>query len=172
MLRRQLFTASLGAWMLTALRRAGAAPDGPQIMPIDAGQFADVLARHRGLVVVVNFWATWCRPCLKEIPELTALAERYRGRGLRLLPVSLDEPGDLQTVVTPFLATWFPGFQSYMRLTPDMDAMVSVIDPAWNELLPTSYILDRAGKVHIRMQGGKSAAEFEAAVLPLLDQAS
>jgi len=139
------------------------------VTPIDTGKLREVLASERGHVVLLNFWATWCRPCLKEIPELTALAEKHRGQGLRLIAVSLDEPSDLEPVVRPFLTKWFPDFQTYLRLTPDMDGIVSVVDPAWNELLPTSYLLDREGVVRVRLQGGKSGAEFEAALLPLLD---
>jgi hypothetical protein len=48
--------------------------------------------------------------------------------------------------------------------------MVSVVDPAWNELLPTSYVIDRDGKVRARIQGGKTGEEFEAAVVPLLSE--
>ncbi len=147
---------------------AGAAAQGEALTPIDAAQLRQVLDSHRGQVVLLNFWATWCRPCLKEIPELTALAEQYREQGVRLVAVSLDEPGDLQGVVRPFMQKWFPAFTSYARLTPDMDSMVSVVDAAWNELLPTSYILDQTGKVSVRIQGGKPVAEFEAALRPLL----
>jgi len=139
------------------------------VTPIDTGKLREVLASERGHVVLLNFWATWCRPCLKEIPELTALVEKHREHGLRMIAVSLDEPGDLEPVVRPFLQKWFPDFQTYLRLTPDMDGIVSVVDPAWNELLPTSYLLDREGVVRVRLQGGKSGAEFEAALLPLLD---
>jgi thiol-disulfide isomerase/thioredoxin len=146
----------------------GAAP-AAQVIAIDAGQFREVLERHRGEVVLVNFWATWCRPCLKEIPDLLALENRYRDRGLRLVPVSLDEPADLDRSVLPFLRKWFPEFRSYLRLTPDMDGMVSVVDPAWNELLPTSYVIDRGGTVRVRLQGGKPRAAFEVEILPLLD---
>ncbi|MCK6371376.1 MAG: hypothetical protein L6Q83_08660, partial [Gammaproteobacteria bacterium] len=98
-----------------------------------------------------------------------ALENRYRDRGLRLVPVSLDEPADLDRSVLPFLRKWFPEFRSYLRLTPDMDGMVSVVDPAWNELLPTSYVIDRGGTVRVRLQGGKPRAAFEVEILPLLD---
>lgn len=166
-------TARGSAWLLAGLlglplTLPAAAGAGDRVIPITAAQFAGVLAGHQGQVVVVNFWATWCRPCLKEIPDLAALAERYRAQGLRLVPVALDDPGDLQTVVVPFLGKYFPQFQTYARLTPDMDGIVSVVDPAWNEILPTSYLLDRRGRVSLRLQGGKPAAEFEAAIVPLL----
>ncbi|MEZ5564913.1 MAG: hypothetical protein R3F24_05085 [Gammaproteobacteria bacterium] len=66
---------------------------------------------------------------------------------------------------------WFPELRTLLRMSHDMDAMVSVVDRAWNEVLPTSYVLDRDGKVHARLQGGKDAAAFEAAFLPLLNGA-
>lgn len=126
------------------------------------------LDARRGQVLLVNFWATWCRPCLKELPELQALERDYSARGFELLAVSLDEPGDRDAIVQPFLAKWFPSLPTLIRNSADMDAMVSVLDPAWNEVLPTSYLIDRNGRVAGRVQGGKSRGEFEAAILPLL----
>ena len=162
--------AGLLAGLLVAVQVLTADEVGGQVTPLDAAQFREVLDGHRGEVVLVNFWATWCRPCLKEIPDLVALEKQYRSQGLRLVPVSLDEPDDLGRLVLPFLEKWFPEFRTYVRLTPDMDRMVSVVDPAWNELLPTSYIIDRHGKVAARIQGGKPKAVFEAAVVPLLNR--
>lgn len=140
-----------------------------RIEAIDAGQLHDVLAGLRGRVVLVNFWATWCRPCLKEIPELTELAEKYDESGLTLVAVSLDDRDSIDVVVRPFLDKWFPEFRTYLSMEADMDAMVSTIDQAWNEILPTSYLLDRNGDLAQRIQGGKTGAEFEAAIVPLLD---
>ena len=165
---QRILRALLPAYTAVLLAILGAAAHAEALTPIDAAQLRQVLDSHRGHVVLVNFWASWCRPCLKEIPELSALADKYREQGLRLVAVSLDEPGDLQSVVRPFMQQWFPVFTSYARLTPDMDGMVSAVDPAWNEILPTSYILNQAGHVTARLQGGKPAAAFEAAILPLL----
>ena len=60
-------------------------------------QFVDLDGVHRrmahwdGRVVVVNFWATWCSPCLAEVPELIALQSRYRSRGVRFVGLALDD---------------------------------------------------------------------------------
>jgi len=135
---------------------------------LGAAELRTLLDQRSGQVVLVNFWATWCRPCLDEIPALQSLAERYRERGLVLVAVSLDEPEALDVVVQPFIDRWFPGFRSYLRREPSMDAMVSAIDPAWNEILPTSYLIDRDGRVARRLQGGQSEAEFAEALRPLL----
>ena len=51
---------------------------------------------------------------------------------------------------------------------PDMDTVVSVVDPAWNEILPTTYLIGRDGQVARRIQGRKSLEEFRALVLELL----
>ena len=155
------------AWLCLAVSAAFASD--VRIQPIDARQLDAALGAEKGQVVLVNFWATWCRPCLKEIPELTELANDLADRGFTLVSVSLDDPGDLQTMVIPFLNTWFPDLHTYTRLEPQMDTMVSVVDPAWNEILPTSYVLDRDGNLVATIQGGKSGEEFAAVIMPKLD---
>lgn len=50
------------------------------------------LADHRGRFVVIDFWATWCPPCIKSIPELVELHKKYREKGLVVLGISLDDP--------------------------------------------------------------------------------
>jgi thiol-disulfide isomerase/thioredoxin len=135
---------------------------------INASELATELEARKGRVVLVNFWATWCRPCLEEIPDLVALEAQLAEQGFDLVAVSLDDPWDLDATIKPFLNKWFPDFSTYLSGERDMDAMVSVIDPAWNEVLPTSYVLARDGTVAARIQGGSSAEEFAAAIRPAL----
>jgi thiol-disulfide isomerase/thioredoxin len=136
---------------------------------LDASQFSRALQERRGAVVLVNFWATWCRACLKEIPALMDLEHRYRDQGLVLMYVSLDDPADYAGVVAPFLDKWFPGLPTYRRASPDLGDLVNVLDPAWNEVLPTSYVVDRDGRLRARIQGGQRVEEFIAAIRPWLD---
>ncbi|MDJ0929143.1 MAG: TlpA disulfide reductase family protein [Gammaproteobacteria bacterium] len=155
--------------LLLASTPACATGSPERIQFADADRFAQVLEAQRGRVVLVNFWATWCRPCLKEIPDLMLLEADLAERGFVLMPVSLDDPDSIDTVVIPFLDKFFPEFRSWVSLETSMDRMVSVVDPAWNEILPTSYIIDRDGKVAAMLQGGKSGAQFAAKIRPLLD---
>jgi hypothetical protein len=76
--------------------------------------------------------------------------------------------GDAQIIA--FLDRFFPGFNTYARTDLDMDTTVSVIDKVWNEILPTSYVLARDGSVAAKIQGGRSKAEFQAALAPVLQQ--
>lgn len=143
----------------------------PAAMPLlSAKELRALLDANRGRVVLINFWATFCAPCIKEIPELVRLERELGPRGLTLVGVALDEPADRTTRVEPFRAKYFPDFPTWLRSEADMDALVSAVDPAWNEILPTSYIIGRDGKVVRRIQGGKSYEAFREAVLPALGE--
>lgn len=131
--------------------------------------FEQVLESSKGKLVMPNLWATWCVPCLKEIPELMRLEDALRDSGFTLLAVGMDDPADVARV-DAFRRQHFPRFSSYLRDTSDMDSMVSVVDPAWNELLPTSYLIDRNGQVVSRMQGKKTFDEFFTAISALLQE--
>lgn len=131
------------------------------VQPLSAAAFAGVLQQHRGQVVVLNLWATWCVSCLKEIPDLMALEREFSPRGMKLLAVSMDDPLELG-VVEAFRRQRFPEFSSWIRQEAEMDAFVSPLDPAWNELLPTTYLIGRDGQVLKRLQGKKTLAEFRA----------
>jgi thiol-disulfide isomerase/thioredoxin len=131
----------------------------------DAVQFRKILDAERGKVVIVNLWATWCSPCLREIPDLVKLQQELAPRGVILIGLGMDEPDQLQNSIEPFRKKRFPALRSYIRNAPDLDTVVSVVDSAWNEILPTTYILDRKGQIAKKIQGARSYAEFRALVL-------
>lgn len=60
------------------------------------------LSRYKGKMVVLEFWATWCPPCKATIPELIAVQDKYAGKGLVVLGVSIDEGGDLTAKLSAF----------------------------------------------------------------------
>ena len=128
-------------------------------------QLRTILAKERGNVVILNVWGTWCVPCLREIPELVKLQQELASQRVALIGVSMDEASSISSMVEPFRTKFFPEFRTYVRDSPDMDSMVSVVDSAWNEILPTTYILDRQGKVARKIQGVKSYEEFRTIVL-------
>ncbi len=139
-----------------------------QLTPVAAPELRAALDEQQNRVVLLNFWATWCGPCLKEIPVLMELENELAAQGFRLVAVSLDEAAAAETQVRPFIEKWFPEFTTYLSLEADMDDMVSVVDRGWNEVLPTSYLIRRDGSVAKRIQGSYTKEEFAAAILPLL----
>lgn len=156
--------AGLALLLLAAAR--GALADPPAV--VSPAGFRAALAAERGHTLIVNLWASWCAPCRREIPELVRLEQEYARCGLRVLGLALDEPAELATAVAPTIDRYFPAFRTLARDAASLDSFASVLDGAWNEVMPTSYVLDRDGTVVRRIQGGKPYAEFAAAVTPLL----
>ena len=146
-------------------------PDNSILTPVNAEMLHDYLQavqKEGNTAVLVNFWATWCAPCREEIPISMNLEEKYGGQGFRLVAVSLDEAESIDTVVRPFMTRWFPGFTILYSVEYEMDDMVSVVDNAWNEVLPTSYLYSRDGTLSERLQGKYTAAEFGSRIVALL----
>ena len=129
------------------------------LVPMDQDALRRELAASEGRVVLVNLWATWCTPCLREIPDLLALEAELPASDFRLLAISMDDAYS-EGWVTEFKAKHFPALVSFINAELDMDTLVSVIDPVWNETLPTSYIFNRDGEVVKKVQGKKPIAFF------------
>ncbi len=135
---------------------------------ISAEQLRQLLHHYRGRVILLNFWATWCVPCLKEFPDLSKLQEAYRDRGLTIIAVSVDEPDELETKVRPYVRDRAPSFSVYLRKETDLDGFVGVVDEGFEGILPTTYLIDRTGEVRKKLVGRKTYEEFEAIITPLL----
>src|ERR1700684_4394369 len=69
---------------------AGLAAQG-KLTPVDQASYPKVIAGHRGKVVLASFWATWCVPCRKEMPQLVQLSRKLATRGFDLVMISADE---------------------------------------------------------------------------------
>ena len=164
-MRLRLAGIATTAWLCLVATANAAEP----LTSLDAAGLRAELDALNGRVVLVNFWATWCRSCLEEIPALMELESELQEKGFSLVAVSLDEPDSGNTLVRPFMNKQFPGFTSYLSTERNMDDMVSVVDPAWDEILPTSYLLARDGSVAEHIQGKNSMEEFKAKILPLIE---
>lgn len=102
------------------------------------------LADFSGRVVVLNVWATWCGPCIQELPSLQRLGQRYAGRDVQVLAASA---GDTVAEVRRFLDKH--PLTLTILLNPDRSLL-----RAWRlRALPTTYILDPAGRVRYRFVG-------------------
>jgi thiol-disulfide isomerase/thioredoxin len=121
------------------------------------------LARHRGHVVIVDFWASWCKPCRQSIPWLNAMRERYAASGLTIIGVNVDaERSDADR----FLRDVPIEFEVVFDPKGDLARQFKV------QGMPSSYVFDRAGKMvqtHLGFRDAKKD-EKEAALRNLLNQ--
>ena len=115
------------------------------------------LADHKGKVVVLNLWATWCGPCRVEMPGMENLYRRYRSQGLEILAVSLDK-GSSDKV-----KTFTDEYRLSFPVLLDPDGQVENLYPTLT--IPTTFVIDKHGMIVARVDGAKhweSEETFEA----------
>lgn len=125
----------------------------PDVNYTDTSGKAYTVQSLAGKVVVVNFWATWCRPCQREIPDLSKAYDKYKNKGVVFLGVMTDNADDQSLL----------NFQSDHEMTYPVVRGSSDILVAYNypESLPTTFIFDRGGKQIFSKVGGISAEEID-----------
>jgi thiol-disulfide isomerase/thioredoxin len=120
------------------------------------------LEDYRGKVVLLNFWATWCEPCLAEMPSMQTLERRLAGRSFAILAVN---HGESRTKVADFTRRLTVGFP--VLLDPNTEA-----PRAWRvRVLPASFLVDASGRVRYSVVGemdwaGESAVETVRRLVP------
>lgn len=137
------------------------------ILDLNEESWQQILARQRGRVVLVNFWATWCEPCREEYPALVRLHNTYRSQGLSLLAVSMDEPESVPAIER-FLKSQGAQFGSYRHNFRDFGKFIDTINPGWGGGIPASFLFDHQGRLVESWQGATSFEDFQGAVQPLL----
>ena len=122
------------------------------------------LSDYKGKVVVLNFWATWCPPCRKEIPDFNELQKQYGDKGLQFIGVALDEEG-------------MPKVKKWVAANPvDYPVVVGDVNirKAYGEMnaIPVTLLIDRQGIIRTRYVGMRQKAIVESMIAPLLSERS
>ena len=138
------------------------------LTPVDEAGYQKLVQSQKGSVLVVDFWATWCKPCRAEMPQLVKLNDRLKAKGLKLVTISADEP-EAEATAKKFLAEMGAvGQPSYVKRPKDDDKFINAIDPKWGGALPALFLYDRTGKKVRAFIGESSMVEVEAAIQKLL----
>ena len=119
------------------------------------------LADYKGKVVLLDFWATWCGPCGIEIPWFVDFQRRYKDRGFEVLGVSMDDDG--WKSITPFVTEKKINYRILLGDDKTGDQYGGV------EALPTTFVIDRDGKIASVHVGLTSRKDIEDAIQKLLD---
>lgn len=139
-----LFAVLSGERVPPPLGRGSAAPDFE--LPRLSGGAPVSLSGMRGAVVLVNFWATWCKPCEDEMPAMERLYGALQGQGFELLAVSEDDEPELVTEFVERLGVTFP-------ILLDLDRSAAHAYQTFR--FPESFLIDRDGRVVERYVGPK-----------------
>ncbi len=113
---------------------------------------------------LINFWATWCGPCVAELPELVTINRMYRGREFELITISMDEPGD-EARALAMLKKKHVSATNVLYDAEDKDALVAALDAEWRGPVPHTVLIAPGGKVLYRKTGAFDPLELKRAIV-------
>lgn len=135
--------------------------------PIDISGVAKLAANDTKNLLLVNLWATWCGPCVAELPELVTMNRMYRGRHFRFVTISLDEIDKKQDAFK-VLKENHVAAANYILSDGDRDKFAEALDRQWPGPLPYTILIAPGGKVLYRKSGAIDPLEVKRAIVGYL----
>lgn len=129
--------------------RVGATPNeifsyGDMKVPsYDFDNFEKFLQIKDNEVYVVNFWATWCQPCVEELPSFEAINTTYKHKGVNVVLVSLDSPKQVDERLFPFLIDNDIRSEVVLLADPNSNSWIPKVDPHWDGAIPITVIYNK-----------------------------
>jgi thiol-disulfide isomerase/thioredoxin len=110
--------------------------------------------------LVVHFWATWCKPCVEELPNYEKLSQEYAKKRIRFLMVSMDFPKDLKDKVEPFIAKNNINSEVVLLDEPDYNAWIDEIDKEWSGTIPATLMINLTMRKRVFFEGQANMEKF------------
>lgn len=136
--------------------------------PADAGVLRALRENKTDKVRVVNFWATWCAPCITEFPDFVETARMYRTRAFEFVSVAVNKP-DERGRVLEFLQKQQASNPNYLFATDDRDQLMNAFDPAWQGEVPYTVVIAPGGEVIHKETGSVDPLALRRAILKELN---
>jgi thiol-disulfide isomerase/thioredoxin len=126
------------------------------------------LMETKDTVLVVNFWATWCKPCIAELPHFEELAKNYEGKKVKVILISLDFKREFSTKLVPYVKNKKIKSPVYLIDEPDYNSWIDKVDSRWSGAIPATLVIDEKQEKHFYEKEFSSYFELEKVVKPLI----
>jgi len=137
MLRRTLLLLSI---LLVSLVAKSQINKENKVQVVNFDQLDPYLHRSNDTIYLVNFWAIWCAPCIRELPAIAAVEQKYANEKFKILLVSLDFSKDLESRLEPFLKSENITSTVFLLNDPNQNIWIDKVDPNWSGEIPFTLI--------------------------------
>ncbi len=134
------------------------------LQPAGPAELKRLRANEGGPLTLVNFWATWCGPCISEFPELLKTFRTFRSRGLDLVTISVDVP-EARPSVIKWLEERHASNHNFIFATDDTTGLQQAFDPALPSSVPFTLLLGPSGDVRFQQEGAVQFLDLRRAIL-------
>ena len=138
-----------------------------EIEAVGLDKIGELAKNDTDKLLLVNLWATWCGPCVAELPELVTINRMYRGRPFELVTISMDEP-EKRDEALKVLTEHHVSARNLILPVEDRDAFAEALDPEWPGPVPYSILIAPGGKVIYRQTGEFDPLELKRAIVSYL----
>ncbi len=135
--------------------------------PIDIAEVAKLAANDTKKLLLVNLWASWCGPCVAELPEFVTMNRMYRGRNFQLVTISLDDIGKKEDAVKVLKENHVAAL-NYIWNGDDRDKFAEALDRQWPGPVPYTLVIAPGGKILYRKTGAIDPLELKRAIVGYL----
>lgn len=110
-------------------------------------QFEPLINKKNDTTYVINFWATWCAPCVKELPDFEKLNTKFNHKKLKVILVSLDFKRNKESKLLPFVEKNKLRSQIIHLYAPDANAWIDRVNPEWSGSIPATLIYNHNQRI-------------------------
>lgn len=134
---------------------------------IDEAGLKTLVKNDTDKLLVINVWATWCGPCVTELPEFVTMNRMYRGRKFKMVTITLDEP-EMKEEALKKLEELHVSSTNYLPLVESRDKLADILDQEWKGPVPYTILIAPGGKVVYRKANSIEPLEVRRAIVEVL----
>lgn len=138
-----------------------------ELTDLDETALKKLVKNDTDKLLLINVWATWCGPCVKELPEFVTMNRMYRGRKFQLVTISLDQPGD-KAAALELLKAKHVSATNYISTIAKQDTFGEALDKEWPGPVPYTLLIAPGGKVLYRHTNEVDPLEVRRAIVDYL----
>lgn len=140
----------------------------PLLQKLDA--VSSLLDSETDSLIIINLWATWCVPCVEELPYFEQIREKYDTKRVRVILLSLDRPKDIYTRVVPFMDKMNLQSTVWILDEKDPNVFIPAIDSQWSGAIPATLFLQPSAGLYRFYEKPLTFTELEQIIEPIINQ--